>query len=118
MSTQPVQYAALSPERVEKYSPQETLVKGNPKQAVQLFFDSAEHPVKSGIWEGEPGAYRLAFPASKHEFFYSVEGRVRVIPDGGAASEYGVGDACLLPGGFSGVFEILEAAKKHFVIAG
>lgn len=118
MSNLPIDFSALSPARIVKFSPPETLVKGNPEQAMRLFFESAEHGLRSGIWEGDLGAYRLDFAPGKHEFFYVTQGRVRVTPDQGEPSEYGAGDACLLPGGFSGVFEILEAAQKHFVVVG
>ena len=118
MSSLPIEFAGLSPAGVVKYSPPESLVNGNPRQVVQTFYESAEHSFRSGIWQGEIGAYRLDYPVGKHEFFYITEGRVRVTPDEGGASEYGPNDACLLPPGFKGVFEILEAAKKYFVVVG
>jgi uncharacterized cupin superfamily protein len=31
------------------------------------------------------------------------------------AKEFGPGDACLIPGGFIGLFEVLEPVKKHYV---
>lgn len=113
----PLQYSATTPVIVEKYSPPETLVKGNPKQRVQSFFEAPEGRFKTGIWSGETGAYRLEFGPSKHEFFVLLSGHVRVIPDGGAASDYRAGEACVIPAGFRGVFEIVEDASKHYAIS-
>lgn len=113
----PVQYSSTQPTVIEKYSPPETLVKGNPKQRVQSFFEAASGGFKTGIWSGETGAYRLEFGPTKHEFFVILSGHVRVIPDGGEATDYRTGDACVIPAGFHGVFEIVEDASKHYAIA-
>ena len=114
--SQPVQYSKLNPVEIEKYSPAETLVEGNPKQVVQSFFDSGDTHFKTGIWSGEKGAYRLEFSDTKYEFFYLVEGVVRVTADGGTPGEYRAGDACVIPAGFKGVFEIVEPARKYYAI--
>ncbi|TYC52242.1 DUF861 domain-containing protein, partial [Zoogloea oleivorans] len=33
----------------------------------------------------------------------------------GVAKVFGPGDACVIPGGFTGLFEVLEPVKKHYV---
>ncbi len=112
----PIQYASRSPVVTEKYAPSELLVKGNPKQILESYFVSDDGRFRTGIWSGERGAYRLEFGATKHEFFLVLDGHVRVTPDGGPASDYRAGEACVIPAGFRGVFEIVERARKHYAI--
>jgi uncharacterized cupin superfamily protein len=112
-----IKYADQKPERIEKYSPPETLVKGNPRQHSTVYFTDPQNRFKTVFWEGEPGAYRLTFPADKHEFFHLVTGKVRVHSADGSVIDLVAGDTCVLPGGFDGVFEIIEAASKHAVVA-
>jgi uncharacterized cupin superfamily protein len=115
--TNALHYANLTPEKIEKYSPAETLVKGNPKQFVEVFYQDDTSKFRSAIWEGEPGAYRLTFAPNKHEFFYLLSGKVRVHSEDGSTIDVGAGESCVIPGGFNGVFEIIEHARKHAVVA-
>lgn len=71
--------------------------------------------VSSGVWTCEPGAWRIAFAPGTDEFFHVLAGRIRITSAEGAASEFGPGDACVIPGGFIGLFEVLEAVRKHYV---
>ena len=45
-----------------------------------------------------------------------LEGRLRITDASGHAREYGPGDAGVVPSGFEGSFEVLEAVRKHFVV--
>lgn len=116
MPVTPIRYSTTNPPRVEKYAPEAMRVAGNPKQAVLSYFESGDARFKTGIWSGEKGAYRLEFGPDKHEFFFLVDGVVRVTADGGAPCEIRAGDACVIPPGFSGVFEIVEDARKYYAI--
>jgi uncharacterized cupin superfamily protein len=69
-----------------------------------------------GVWASEPGAWRIAFHAGRHEYFYVLSGRIRITADDGAAREFGPGEACVIPAGFAGVFEVLEPTRKHYVM--
>jgi len=69
-----------------------------------------------GVWACEPGAWKIAFHAHRHEFFQVLEGRLQLIADGGEVREYGPGDAAIIPAGFSGVFKVIEAVKKRYVM--
>lgn len=70
-----------------------------------------------GVWACEPGAWRIAFHEGRHEFFHVIEGRLRIHDEvSGEAKEFGPGDACVIPAGFRGVFEVLEAVRKHYVM--
>lgn len=45
-----------------------------------------------------------------------MEGRIRITDEDGLAREFGPGDACVIPGGFIGLFEVLELVRKHYVV--
>lgn len=117
MAFDPISYSTTTPIKVEKYAPTEMLVSGNPKQEVLNYYDSGDNKFKTGIWSGEIGSYRLEFGETKHEFFLLIEGVVRVTEDGGKSYELRAGDACVIPPNFIGIFEIIENAKKYYVIS-
>jgi uncharacterized cupin superfamily protein len=71
----------------------------------------------SGIWECEPGKWRIAFGPREHEYFIVLEGLCRVHDAEGHAETFGPGQAVFLPPGFEGAFEVIERVRKHFVIA-
>ena len=111
-----IEISAVSWQRTEKFSPPETLVRGNPRQIVEIYLDLPDQGIKAGFWEGEEGAYRLEFGPEKVEHFTLLEGLLRVHNSDGSYADLKPGDTCVLPGGFTGVFEILAPAKKQFVI--
>ena len=69
-----------------------------------------------GDWACEPGAWRIAFADNKEEFFCIRHGRVQLIAENGHAEAFGPGEAAVIPAGFRGVFEVLEAVEKYYVI--
>ncbi len=71
--------------------------------------------VAAGVWHCEPGAWRIAFAPGSDEFFHVISGRIRITDDDGLAREFGPNDACVIPGGFTGLFEVLETVSKHYV---
>jgi len=89
---------------------------GNPLRTTWNHFTSASGEVNAGIWACEKGSWRIAFAQNKDEYFYVLEGRCRVIDEQGHAAEAGPGDAMVIPAGFKGVFEVVEAVRKHYVI--
>lgn len=94
----------------------ERLIHGNPARLTWTLYESADGMTSAGYWACEPGAWRIAFPAGKEEYFHVLEGRVRIADTAGNAREFGPGDAGVIPGGFTGRFEVLEAVRKHFVV--
>ncbi|RZU38228.1 hypothetical protein EV700_2806 [Fluviicoccus keumensis] len=90
------------------------LVDGNPARQT---WDCYNHgPMSAGFWECEPGAWRIAFAPDKQEFFQIIHGRVRLHADHGPSHTIGPGEAAIIPPGFTGVFEVLEAVRKYYVI--
>uniref|UniRef100_Q47K30 (S)-ureidoglycine aminohydrolase cupin domain-containing protein n=1 Tax=Dechloromonas aromatica (strain RCB) TaxID=159087 RepID=Q47K30_DECAR len=92
------------------------LVKGNPLRTTWEHFLTENGDLSAGIWSCEPGAWNIAFAPGKDEFFCIIEGRLRITDSDQQASEFGPGDACIIPAGFTGTFEVLEAVRKHYVL--
>lgn len=94
----------------------ERLVKGNPLRTTWELYSNATGEVSSGVWSCEPGAWRIVFDGCSDEYFHVLEGRIRISDTEGNAREFGPGDACMIPAGFAGTFEVLEPVKKHYVM--
>lgn len=72
--------------------------------------------ISIGEWRCAPGAWRIAFHGGRHEFFHVLEGCIRITGEDGAAREFGPGDACVIPAGFRGLFEVLAPVRKRYVM--
>jgi uncharacterized cupin superfamily protein len=98
------------------YPRPERLVRGNPRRQTWNVFTDAGGQMRCGLWSCEPGAWRIAFAADKDEFFHVIQGRVRLHDEHGRIVEIGPGEAAVIPAGFTGVFEVVEAVRKHYVV--
>ena len=96
----------------------ERLVRGNPRRETWNVWDDAlpAGRVYSGVWRCEPGRWRIAMGATERELFTVVAGRCRVHDSHGGFEEAGPGEAILIPPGFTGEFEVLEAVTKTYLI--
>ena len=104
---------ASTPPEFDRPRP-DRLVSGNPNRTTWNHYEQSG--VSAGLWECEVGAWRIAFAEGKDEFFHILEGRIRITNTAGLLKEFDPGEACVIPGGFSGIFEVLEPVKKHYVI--
>ena len=96
------------------YPRPDRLVSGNPTRTTWNHYEA--NGVSSGLWDCEPGAWRIAFATGKDEFFHVISGRLRITDAHGIACEFGPGEVCVIPAGFTGTFEVLEHVRKHYVI--
>jgi uncharacterized cupin superfamily protein len=97
----------------ERYRPPaERILSGDPAQLVTNLFQSADGRFNSGIWQSQPGKWRVVFTES--EFCQLLEGVIRVTDDDGFERTFKAGDAFLSPAGFTGTWEVLEPAKKFY----
>ena len=104
--------ATIEPQR---YSPPaERVASGAPAQAVWNFFSSADGRFHSGIWESAVGKWRVAFTES--EFCHLLAGVITVTGDDGSVHTYRAGDAFVTPAGFTGWWDVTEAARKYYAI--
>lgn len=96
------------------YPRPERLIKGNPQRKTQSLY---EHPHMScGIWQCEVGAWQIEFSDNKQEFFQIIDGLVRLHDIRGEFIEIHAGQAGVIPPGFKGIFEVIEAVQKYYVI--
>ena len=91
------------------------LVTGNPKRQTYSLY---EHPnMDCGIWHCEVGAWNIVFADNKQEFFNVIEGLVRLHDkNSDTIIEVGAGEAGIIPPSFEGIFEVVEAVKKYYVV--
>lgn len=74
-------------------------------------------PMSAGTWECEVGRWRIVFPALRQEYFFVLSGRLRLHDArSGGFTEVGPGQGAVIPPGFEGEFEVLEAVCKQFVL--
>lgn len=71
-------------------------------------------PMSAGVWECEPGRWRIVFPEGRQEYFHVLQGRVLLHGPAGTV-DVGPGQGAVIPPGFEGEFEVVEAVRKHFV---
>lgn len=96
------------------YPRPDRLVQGNPKRETQSLY---VHPnMDCGIWQCEVGAWNIQFAANKQEFFTVIEGLVRIHDPAGNYIEVAAGNAGVIPPGFIGTFEVVEAVKKYYMV--
>ncbi|MDR6606021.1 cupin domain-containing protein [Pseudomonas synxantha] len=98
----------------ERYRPDPTKVlKGDPEQAVYNHYNSPCGQLSAGVWEGAVGQWTVNF--TEHEYCEIVQG-VSVLRDlDGNAKTLRVGDRFVIPAGFRGTWEVLEACRKIYV---
>ncbi|BCM25012.1 cupin domain-containing protein [Methyloradius palustris] len=101
--------------------PQERVVTGISSDAnVEIKMTTFNHytdPTEqffAGIWHSSVGAKTVNY--TEEEVCYILEGRVRLTDAAGNAKEFGAGSTFVLPAGFKGTWETLEAIKKIYVI--
>lgn len=94
----------------------ERLVAGNPFRTTREHYVNSSGEVSCGVWACEVGAWRIVFDEFSDEYFHVLEGRIRITDTDGNASEFGPNEACVIPAGFTGTFEVLEPVKKHYVM--
>ncbi|MCY1280375.1 hypothetical protein D9M70_291610 [compost metagenome] len=99
----------------EHYRPAaEKILKGDPEQSVRNHYSSPCGQFSSGIWEGAPGQWTIAY--TEHEYCEILQG-VSVLRDSdGGAKTLRAGDRFVIPAGFKGTWEVLEPTRKVYVI--
>lgn len=94
----------------------ERRLEGCPTRETWMLYSNPGSGIEAGIWQCEPGRWRIAFPAGEDEYFHVLSGRVAITSLTGERREYGPGDACVIPAGFEGDFHVLETVRKQFVL--
>lgn len=111
-----IHFADPAPAAVEDRPAPERAIGPAPRRLTAERYAADGGAISMGDWSCEPGAWKIRFHGRRHEFFHVLEGRIRISDANGTAREYGPGDACIIPAGFEGIFEVLEAVKKRYVM--
>ena len=111
-----VSFSQQTPDPVFDRPRSERLLTGNPLRTTWNHYDSAGGEFSCGLWQCEPGCWRIQFAPNKDEFFCVIEGRVRLHQEDGVTVDVGPGEAAVIPAGFTGKFEVIETVKKYYVI--
>lgn len=109
-----VDFSGPKPPPTEWRPPAERIVAGDPAQRAWNLYSSADGRFHAGIWECQPGKWRVIF--TENEFCQLWTGRIVVTGDDGSVRTYGAGEAFVSPAGFTGYWEVLEPARKYYVI--
>jgi uncharacterized protein len=102
------------PDVQEYRPPSERVLGGDPLQRVWNLFSSADGRFSSGIWECAVGRWRVVFTES--EFCHLLAGVIVVTGDDGSERIFRAGDAFVSPAGFTGIWDVREAARKYYAI--
>ena len=90
------------------------ILDGAPSVTVDNRYSDPTQRFHCGTWTSTRGRWRVSY--SEQEFCYLLAGRVRLTASDGTACEFATGDAFVVPAGFTGTWETLEAVRKHYVI--
>lgn len=92
----------------------ERLIAGQPAQAVANAYSDPGEAFHCGVWEGDAGAWRVRY--TEHEFCHMLAGKVRIVGDDGSETIVAAGDSFVIPAGFSGIWDVLEPARKLYAV--
>ena len=92
------------------------LEQGNPRRETWTLYESADGQTNVGIWACDVGRWRIVFPPGKEEYFFVLEGHVRLHDTLGGFVDVTAGRGAVIPGGFEGAFEVIHPVRKHFVV--
>ena len=94
--------------------PPDRLVDGHPLQRAWVRFEDPAKGFDAGVWESDPGTWRLR--STEVEYCRILSGRSRITAADGTVTEVGPGDEFVIPSGFEGTWQVLERTRKTFVI--
>jgi uncharacterized cupin superfamily protein len=112
--TRLIEESLLTSEPVEYLPTPEKILSGNPLQRVWSQYTDASQRFSVGIWECEPGAWRIHY--TEEEYCRVMMGRSRLTNADGVVREVTAGDEFVIPRGFEGVWEVIERTRKVYVI--
>ena len=107
-------FADHEPEFSEDLTPEDRCVRGRPKQRTWHHFTSEDEKFFAGIWEAEPGCWRIRY--TENEYCRILAGRSILRDADGRERELRAGDDFTIPAGFEGEWDVIETTKKIYVI--
>ncbi len=102
------------PEFDEYRTPEDKCIRGRPLQRTWHHFTSEDGKFFAGIWEAEPGCWKVSY--TENEFCQILAGRSVLRDESGRERKLKAGDNFTIPRGFNGEWEVLETTRKIYVI--
>ena len=93
----------------------ERVVSGKPTTTARNDFSNAKGRFHCGVWTSSKGAWKVNY--GEDEFVVLLAGSVKLTAKDGSSRTYKAGDAFVIPKGFKGTWESLEAVRKYYAIA-
>lgn len=90
------------------------ILAGNPITATANQYTGGDGKFFCGVWDSTPGTWKISY--TEEEFCVLLSGRARLTDTDGEVSEFGPGDAFVIPAGFEGIWETIEPLKKLYAI--
>ena len=90
------------------------LLAGKPVTRVSNYFGDATQQFFAGRWAATRGKWRVRY--TENELCVMTAGRVVIESAAGQRNTFTVGDAFVVPAGFSGTWEVLEDCSKIYAI--
>ena len=109
-----IDFSRATPERSVSKPEADRLLAGDPEQVATNFFSDTTGQFFAGRWDSTPGRWKVRY--TENEFCHITAGRVRIVASHGAAHEFKAGDSFVVPAGFEGTWEVLEATSKLYAI--
>ena len=81
---------------------------------IHEWYRSPDGRFGAGFWASEPGKMDVSY--DEDEFCQILAGLVRLTDAEGVTETYRAGDSFLIPRGFKGVWETVEAVRKFYVV--
>jgi len=100
--------------REEYWLAADKLIAGNPKQVVWNAYSGSAGKFFAGIWQSEVGKWRVRY--TEEEYCHLLQGVSVITDEQGKAVTVSAGDRFVIPRGFTGTWEVVEATRKIYVI--
>ena len=92
----------------------ERIISGTPTNNSWNLYTSADNRFFSGIWESEPGCWKIIY--DEDEFCHILEGESIITGNDGESFTVRAGDAFVIPKGFEGTWNVVTRTRKQYVI--
>ncbi len=104
---------AVATDDVSRPSP-DRLLSGDPEQAIRNLFADQTGQFFAGIWSSTQGRWRVSY--TENEFCHLLEGVIQITDGQNRVKTFSAGSSFVIPAGFSGVWEVVEPARKLYAI--
>jgi len=95
-------------------TPADRCLSGQPVQRTWNHFTSPDGKFFAGIWEAEPGHWRIAY--TEQEYCRILSGHSVIHDASGQSQHLRAGDDFVIPAGFEGSWEVVETTRKIYAI--